>query len=83
MKKSAGALERRLHQSKLQAGLGVNGINWTGIHTCSAINAGICRNNPLVVGFTDSVNWTGFVTGTTVNAFIGNGMSQDIHLLFS
>ena len=63
-------------------GLGVNGVYWTGIRTCSAVNAGIGRDNPFVAGFTDGINRAGFVAGTAVDALVANGMSQGIHLLF-
>ena len=60
----------------------MNCAYWTGIHACTAINAGVGRYNPLAAGFADSVNGARFITGTAVDALVGNGMSQGIHLLF-
>jgi hypothetical protein len=55
-----------------------NGGNWTGIHTCAAINAGIRINNPFLACFAYSVGRAGIITCAAINAFIGNNVRQGI-----
>lgn len=53
----------------------------TGIHACTAINAGVGRDVSLAAVFADGVYRTGFVAGTAVDALVRNFVSQCIHLL--
>lgn len=65
----------------LDEGLSADSTYGTGIHACTAINAGISRNGPLAAFFADGVYRTGFVAGTAVDALVRNFVSQCIHLL--
>ncbi len=60
----------------------MNGVCGTGIHTGAAVDAGIRVDFPLIPCFADGINRASFVTSAAVDAFVGNGMGQDVHLLF-
>jgi hypothetical protein len=61
--------------------LGVDCADRAGIYARAAIDAAICSDGPFVAGFADGVNRAGIVTSAAVDAFVGNCMSQSIHLL--
>jgi hypothetical protein len=69
-------------QGKVKEELLVDCVYRTSIHTCAAVDTVIGVNRPLISCFTDRAYRTGIITCTTVNAFIGNGISQAIHLPF-
>jgi hypothetical protein len=59
-----------------------NSVYRAGIHTCAAVNAGIGIDSPFLSHFTDGVHRARIITCAAIDAFIGNLVSQSIHLLF-
>lgn len=80
-KKKAGTREGAGLFRSFEKELSADSAYGTGIHACTAINAGVGRNVSFAAVFTDGVYRAGIVACTAVDAFIRNLVSQGIHLL--
>jgi hypothetical protein len=56
--------------------LGVNCVDWTGIHACATIDAGISVDYALVTLLANGVNRARVLTSCAVGAIVGNGVSH-------
>lgn len=82
-KEKAGSLKGHRPFRSLEKELSADSAYGTGIHACTAVNAGVGRNGSFPAVLTDGVYRAGIVACTAVDTLIGNLVSQGIHLLLS